>query len=158
MRQVTRRMQDVEKHGDLAGTAKGGPAMPPTLAEMIARALKACPAEEFACLMVEGFRCRFTPPTPHYDGELRRLVVGDFEVLSYVREAWNQIAVLESFQFKRWPPQIPCPLGKRFAPKFRWRLKNTVHALNEEQFVPLIHFHGHVIDGTIGWEYKIPLK
>ena len=35
MRQVTRRMQDVEKHGDLAGTAKGGPAMPPTLAEMI---------------------------------------------------------------------------------------------------------------------------
>ena len=76
-----------------------------SVAKVRAEVLKTCPA----CPMAEGFRCRKTPPTPHWDRDLCELWVGQFMVLSYDREAPNQHAVLDLYEDEHWSHKIRTP-------------------------------------------------
>ena len=118
------------------------------------------------CAMVEGFLCRYTPPTPRWDNDRRELSVGQFTVLSYTHAACNQFAVLQRLELESWPLLIENPLRGKLDGEYRNRLKKVVSRLNhgqaswlvDGQELWLVQFHGRAIDGKIGWEYKIPRK
>ena len=120
-----------------------------------AEVLKTCPA----CPMAEGFRCRKTPPTPHWDRDLCELWVGQFMVLSYDREAPNQHAVLDLYEDEHWSHKIKNPLGGNWQTgQYQRRLKNTLKEINGRPGLPLVHFSGHANERKIGWKYTMPAK
>ncbi len=120
-----------------------------------AEVLRTCPA----CPVTEGFRCGYTPPTPHWDRDLSELWVGQFLVFSYDREAPNQHAVLNVYEDEHWPHKIKNPLGGNWLTgQYQRRLRNTLQEFSERPGLHLIHFSGHANERKIGWKYTMPAK
>ena len=153
-------MRDLPGDRTAAGKVAVLPPKPVALADMPAEVLQTCPP----CLVAQGFRCPGTSATPHY--EFRRLLVGHLVAFAFLRTAWNESKVVETFEREGWPLMITSPLGQSLDTKTRRRLKKTVFLLNDRQKIGLddgreiclVRFHGHEIDGKISWEYGIPLK
>jgi hypothetical protein len=155
-RRVIDRMREVQDGMPPGVDMAWHPALP-TIPEIFDHLPKTGPgAEDLRCSAVQGLRCRYAPATPRYKPEQRELWVGEEMLRRYARKAWNQIAVLEMFESRGWPPRIEDPLGKKFDAKYAARLKKTVCRLNHEQTPWLVCFHGHEIERSITWEFKIP--
>jgi hypothetical protein len=109
-----------------------------------------------ACSMVKGFRCRNCPAKPSYEN--RRLWLGHFQVLEFAREAWDQIAIVDSFQLLGWPERIASPLGKGIHAKYAIAMKNAVQRLNARRDLHVIRFHAYEFDREIGWGFEHRLR
>lgn len=126
-----------------------------TTADLSDQILKTCPP----CLMVLGFRCRYTPPTPRWDRDHLTLWVGDFKAIDFAREAHSEIAVVEIFDGENWRSPLKDPFGEG-AVRAGW-LRNAISHLNEQQKerrLWMVWFRRRVVRREITWEYKIPLS
>ncbi len=151
---VIKRILGVETAGTTLAEAIALSANLLTRADVVDEVLKTCPR----CLMVQGFRCRDTPPTPRWDGDNLTLWVGRFEALDFDREAHSEIAVVEIFAGERWRTPLKDPFGKDSA--YAGWLRNAISRLNTRQKEGLwmVRFRRRPIRREISWEYKIPLS
>jgi hypothetical protein len=91
-------------------------------------------------------RRRKPSPRPRWDGNLRKLYLGDRLLKRFRRPAENQERLLDAFQTEKWADTIPDPF--RDARK----LNETVRALNNSLPVGSIRFTGDGTGGGVNWE------
>lgn len=95
-----------------------------------------------------------TPPTgvPHWDAELRKLVLYGQLIKGFKWRAPNQETVLCAFQEEGWPERTDDPLPPRPALESKRRLADTIKCLNRKQANKLIHFRGDGTGEGVIWE------
>jgi len=88
-------------------------------------------------------------PRPRWDGHHRELWLGAKLLRKYPRDASGQIAVLEEFEKKGWPPRIDVRhLVPEGVSSKAW-VKYTVKNLNRN--IRGLRFHGNGPNRTIEW-------
>ncbi|MEI8375883.1 MAG: hypothetical protein WCJ35_23920 [Planctomycetota bacterium] len=95
---------------------------------------------------------------PHWDSDLRVLVIGGRLVKQYRQPASNQEAVLDAFERARWPHIITDPMPPVDDICSDTRLRETIRRLNTNQTTRLLRFHGDGTGRRVRWERVIPLE
>jgi hypothetical protein len=91
--------------------------------------------------------------TIYWNDSRRELCVGEAIVKRYREPAPNQEAILRAFEEEGWPPRIDDPLPPVNGIDPKRRLKATIHDLNRNQRIPLVHFHGDGTGTGILWDF-----
>jgi hypothetical protein len=93
------------------------------------------------------------PPPPQWDRQRRVLRVGGCIVKHYRLPSPNQEAILSAFQEEGWPCRIDDPLPHHEEHDSKYRLKFTIHRLNDHQKHRLLRFSGDGTGEGVCWEH-----
>ncbi len=109
------------------------------------------------CKVVRHLRCRWSPPKPHYDGDLHALFLGKVCLHQFGGQAGDVVEILEALETAGWPRRLVNPLGESSDPNYGKWLKTAVRRLNEGQKKAwLIHFHSRPKAHVVWWELRLP--
>jgi hypothetical protein len=91
-------------------------------------------------------------PRPHWDAQLRRLLLDAHVVKRFRLPAPNQEIILAAFEEEGWPERIDDPLPPCGDQEPKCRLHDTIKCLNRHQVAHLLQFMGDGTGQGVLWE------
>ena len=144
------------RHGAERNRLPGGDArreMPLTNADILDHCAKrGIPVADVLCQRVNGLNCRHALETPRYNPSSRELLVCGEVVLQFLRNAENQIPILEAIEAAGWPRRIEGVLGRSMPWDAKHKLSDAVGELNAHQ--KRIHFSVEKGTQAVLWEFR----
>ena len=95
---------------------------------------------------------------PHWDREARTLTMHGRVVKRFRVPAKCQEIILRVFEEVGWPTSIDDPLSPVNGEDPKYRLHNTIKALNRHHLVPLLHFTGNGTGHRVHWEHTAAVE
>lgn len=93
------------------------------------------------------------PPSPKWDRNRQELRVGSLVLRQFKIPSADEETILAAFEETAWCGHIDDPLPAETAPNPKWRLQQTIDALNRQQRPALIRFSADNASLGVQWEY-----
>ena len=90
---------------------------------------------------------------PHWNAMGRELIVGGQTVKRFRVPAPNQEAILSAFEEEGWPQRVYDPLPPNGETDPKYRLHETIKALNGHRLARIIRFGGDGTGEGVYWEF-----
>jgi len=112
-------------------------------------------AEPFAAVELPGppALAIAAPPPPRWDCNRQELRVGTSVVRRFKIPSACEETILAAFEETHWGARIDDPLPPAGDAASKWRLQQTVEALNRQQRPPLIRFYCDAAASGVMWEF-----